>query len=104
MSPVRGYGKPERKIKTVGVIGGSGGRYWMKAKIAGCDALVTGELRHHEAVEAAESGFALIDAGHYGTEQPGVRELNNRLAAAMNDVQFHCFEPAQGLGGAPASP
>jgi dinuclear metal center YbgI/SA1388 family protein len=103
-SPCRAYGKPDRKIKTVGVVGGSGGRYWMKAKIAGCDALVTGEARHHEAVEAAESGFALIDAGHHGTEQPGVRELKNRLAAAMNDLQFHVFEPLRGLGGSPVEP
>lgn len=100
-SQVRAYGKSSTKIETVGVVGGSGGSYWLKARIAGCDALVTGEVRHHEAVEAAESGFCVIEAGHYATEQPGVVELSKRLGDLLPGVKFHAYEPSGGSSGAP---
>lgn len=96
---VRAFGKPTTNVETIGVVGGSGGSYWLKARIAGCDALVTGEVRHHEAVEAAESGFCLIEAGHFATEQPGVVELSKRLGALLPDVKFHVYEPGAGVSG-----
>lgn len=97
----RGYGNTLRKVSKVGVIGGSGGSYWMKAKLAGCDALVTGEVRHHEGVEAAESGMCILDAGHYHTEQPGVEALAKLLSGALPDAEFHVFEPLPGRSGHP---
>jgi putative NIF3 family GTP cyclohydrolase 1 type 2 len=76
---VRSFGKSGAMIGSVGVVGGAGGSYWLRAKLAGCDALVTGEVKHHEAVEAAESGFCVIEAGHFATEQPSVYALAERL-------------------------
>lgn len=100
-SQVRAFGKPTAAIETVGVVGGSGGSYWLKARIAGCDVLVTGEVRHHEAVDAAESGFCVIEAGHFATEQPGVIELSKRLGELLPGVKFHAYEPSDGSSGAP---
>jgi putative NIF3 family GTP cyclohydrolase 1 type 2 len=37
---------------------------------AGADALVTGELRYHEAHDALERGLTVIEAGHDATEWP----------------------------------
>lgn len=96
----RAFGKNKR-IRTVGVVGGSGGGYWMKAKIAGCDALVTGEVRHHEAVEATESGVCLVEAGHYATEQPGMQSLAERLQTELRDVEFRLYTPDRGIVGHP---
>ena len=34
----------------------------------GADVLVTGDIGHHEGLDAAAQGVSVIDAGHYGTE------------------------------------
>ncbi len=98
---VRSFGKSGAMIGSVGVVGGAGGSYWLRAKVAGCDALVTGEVKHHEAVEAAESGFCVIEAGHFATEQPSVYTLAERLESLMPGVRFETFAPPQGESGSP---
>ncbi len=60
-------GKP---ISRVAVLGGSGGDEIYAAMLAGADALVTGEVKHHHLYDAADSGISLIAAGHYSTEFP----------------------------------
>lgn len=94
------FGKMDRKVSRIGVVGGAGGDYWLKARRAGCDALVTGECRHHEAVEAAESGFGVIAAGHFHTEQPGVVALAERLRQVVGG-DFLVFSPEVGRSGRP---
>ncbi len=54
-------------IRTVGVCGGSGGDFI--APLANkVDAFVTGEVRHHQWLEANALGVTVIEAGHYATE------------------------------------
>lgn len=95
---VRLFGHAER-VSTVGVIGGSGGFGWKEAKDRGCDALVTGEVRHHEAVEAAESGFLLIEAGHFATENPAMAVLAARMRERVPDTEFIHYDPQPGKAG-----
>lgn len=96
------FGQPERSVSRVAVVGGTGGDYWASAMAAGCDALVTGEVRHHEAVAAAEAGFVLVDAGHFHTEHPGMEALASRLAAALPEVRCDAVVPQDGSAGNPA--
>ncbi len=96
------FGPPERSVARVAVVGGSGGDYWASAMATGCDALVTGEVRHHEAVAAAEAGFVLVDAGHFHTEHPGMEALAARLADALSDARFEAVVPQDGSAGNPA--
>jgi len=92
------FGKLDRRVRRIGVVGGAGGDFWLRAKNAGCDVLITGECRHHEAVEAAESGFGIIEAGHYHTEQPGMISLAQRLGETLT-CEFSVYEPGQGRSG-----
>lgn len=55
-------------IKKLAICSGSGGEYFSYAKENGCDALLTGDVKYHTAIEAKESGIAVIDAGHFPTE------------------------------------
>jgi dinuclear metal center YbgI/SA1388 family protein len=95
------FGKLERKVSTVGVVGGAGGDFWTRAKSAGCDVLVTGECAHHHGRDAAETGFCVIEAGHYHTEHPGMVVLCERLRQAMPSASFDVYEPAKGRCGRP---
>ena len=85
---VRMGGKKETPIWRVAVVGGSGGDYVKQAKAAGADVLVTGEVRHHQALEAAALGLGVVEAGHYETECVVLKPLIAGLQAALNEIQY----------------
>lgn len=56
-------------VQRVGLIPGSGGDEVSAARDAGAEIVITGELKHHQALEALE-GTPAITAGHFETERP----------------------------------
>ena len=88
------WNRKGRTIRKVAVLGGAGGDYLQSAAAAGADALVTGEAKHHEYLEAVRMGITLLDATHYATEQVVLRPLAEYLTACCPDVRF-----AVGCGG-----
>jgi len=93
---VRLMGDSGRVVSRAAVCGGSGARLTGKALEAGAQVLITGDMRYHEAMEAAARGLAVIDAGHYHTERPVVPRLASLLAeragAAGLEVEVHVSE------------
>lgn len=66
---VRICGDPGKCVKKAGWCSGTGADFADAAAAAGCDVFVTGDVKYHEAREAAEAGrIVVIDAGHFGTE------------------------------------
>lgn len=55
-------------IEKVCVVNGSGAEYISAAARSGCDCIITGDVKYHEAQMALELGISVIDAGHYETE------------------------------------
>jgi dinuclear metal center YbgI/SA1388 family protein len=51
------------------VIAGSGASYWNKCKTLGYELLITGDLKHHDAIDAYENGVTIIDLGHFELEK-----------------------------------
>lgn len=68
-------GDPDRVLRRVAVCGGAGDSLIGAAFAAGADCFVTGDLRHHPALDALTMGMALIDAGHYPTEAAALPHL-----------------------------
>ena len=58
----------KHKLKLGSVSPGAGKSAIMPAIKKGADVLVTGDIGHHDGIDAVEQGLAVIDAGHYGTE------------------------------------
>lgn len=79
-------GRPERAVKKVAVCGGSGSRLIGEAAARGADALITGDIKYHDAQEAEMLEVAVIDAGHDATERPVVPHL----AAWLQDKLAGC--------------
>ena len=79
------YYDSRKNIKTVGVCSGAGGSEENVAHAAkmGCDALITGDVKHSGFVEAANRGITVIDAGHFHTENIICGQL-----AAMLEQKF----------------
>jgi hypothetical protein len=75
ISYVRAAGDTARTVRVVAVCGGAGGSLIRNAAAVGADVLVTGDVKYHEAQEAQELGLAVIDAGHFATEQPVVEAV-----------------------------
>lgn len=57
-----------RTIRTAAVCPGSGGSTMKEALKWGADVYITGDIGHHEGIDAVANGMAVIDAGHYGIE------------------------------------
>lgn len=65
---VYGLGQLEGPVSRIAVSPGSGGSMIAHGLAAGAQALVTGDIGHHEGIDAVANGMAVIDGGHYGLE------------------------------------
>ncbi len=73
-------GKPDRRVSHVGIACGSAGELLPAAAAAGCDCMITGELRFHDCLAAEALNVAVILAGHFASERFGVETLAQLLA------------------------
>lgn len=61
-------GEANKTIQRVAICPGSGKGMIEEAIQKGADVLITGDIGHHDAIDALEAGLCMIDAGHYGLE------------------------------------
>lgn len=81
-------GQPPREIKTVALCGGSGSEFAEDALHSGADIYLSAEIKHSTARWAEEAGFCIIDGTHYGTEQPAVALLADKLRALAQEKDW----------------
>lgn len=62
------FGDEDQMIRTVAVSPGSGRSMTELAAQKGADVIITGDIGHHEGLDALDMGLSVIEAGHYGTE------------------------------------
>lgn len=70
----------DEPLHRVGFLTGSGYSTLLDAHAAGCQALVTGDIREPTMAEARELGMTVIAGGHEATERFGVQALANEIA------------------------
>lgn len=87
-APVLCFGNPGQLISRLAVAGGSYSEGFHEALEAGAQALLTGEVRHHHAVEASARGLVLYEGGHFATEQPMLPNLAAGLQNAMDTLRY----------------
>ena len=76
------------RVTRAAVSSGAGGGGVELCKEYGCDAFVTGEIKHHHWLYAAEHGIAAFDAGHYPTENVVIAPLREMLTQQFPEVEF----------------
>lgn len=79
LSSVRFVGEPSQMVQKVALCSGAGAEFIPKASFVGADLYITGDLKYHEAQKARELGIGLIDAGHFGTEFPIAKAMEEYL-------------------------
>lgn len=77
-----------KMISKVGLCSGAGGEFVFAAAKLGCDAFVTGEIKHHEILAANASGISVYSIGHYRSEDVVIEPLTKLLGKKFPDVQF----------------
>lgn len=75
-------------VQCVGIACGSAAEFLPDAAAAGCQVLLTGEARFHDALRARELGLAMILAGHYATERFALESLAGRLHASFPQMEW----------------
>lgn len=74
-------------LRTIGIVSGAGADALPECKRLGIDCLITGECNHTHYHVAKELNLALITAGHYKTEVPGVVAVLEHL---QKKFAVHC--------------
>ena len=85
---VRISGEDSAPVQRIALVGGSAAEDMFAAKAAGADVFITGEMKHHLALQAEAMGLCIVEAGHYETEKVVLQPLISRLQALTNDVQY----------------
>ena len=86
---VRVYGEAERCVKTLGCCSGAGSSEIADAAALGADCFITGEVKHHLALEAMDAGVCVLEAGHYETENPACEVMANALQNACDGLEYN---------------
>lgn len=91
---LRVTGHRSQMLDRVAVVPGSG-RSLIDDAAGLADALVTGDVPHHDTVRALDLGLAIVDPGHTATERPGMRALFSLLEsdAGLPIVDLTGYDP-----------
>ena len=73
------FGDMQAEVSRLAISPGSGRTAIAAAIAKGADVLVTGDIGHHDGLDAVEQGLAVIDAGHYGTEYIFIDDMRRFL-------------------------
>jgi dinuclear metal center YbgI/SA1388 family protein len=80
---VRLMGPEDAVIRRIGLCSGGGSDEWASAVRTGCDAFLSGEIKHHLALALADRGIVAFECGHFATEEPGMEVLAVALQKAL---------------------
>ena len=80
-------GDMDAKVSRLAISPGSGKSVIGAAIAKGADVLVTGDIGHHEGLDAVEQGLSVIDAGHYGTEYIFIDDMKRFLEDKLPVLQ-----------------
>lgn len=89
---IKYYGRNNRKIKKVAILGGSGADLIDIAKSNGVDAYITSDIKYHDGQRAYEEDLILIDLGHFYSERIILPKIKKRLEKNFKELDFYIQE------------
>lgn len=82
------YNSTNKTVKKVAFCSGAGGDLYSLASEKGADALLTGEAKYHEFLDASALGISIFACGHFETEVVVLEALKNALENKFNGVEI----------------
>lgn len=86
ISDVRIFGNPETVVHKAALCPGSGKDLMMQVKEAQADVYITGDIGHHNGIDANEDGIMVVDAGHQGMEYIFIDYMKDYILEHCQDV------------------
>lgn len=87
LDTVKIFGDLDQVIQRVAISPGSGKSMIAPAVRAKAQVLITGDIGHHEGLDAIDEGMAIIDAGHYGLEHIFIEQMDKFLKKNCRDLE-----------------
>lgn len=86
-------GAPDAAIARAAIcVGAAGMLPFEKARSSDCDVVVTGEIRHHDALSLLRMGKSAIALGHWESERPALAPLGVRLTEMVPGLSVRISE------------
>ena len=98
LEQVKVFGNVDKMVRCAAISPGSGKHMKEIAIEKQADVLITGDIDHHEGIDANALGLAIIDAGHYGLEHIFIADMAEFLKRHLENVevikakQLHPFQ------------
>ena len=89
---IKFYGREDRNIKKVAILGGSGSDFISQAKEVGVDAYITSDIKYHDGQRAYEDDLILVDVGHFYSERIILPKIKKKLQENFMDLDFYIQE------------
>lgn len=80
------YGDITKKVRKVAVCPGSGKSEIENALKQKADILITGDIGHHEGIDAVDMGLVIMDATHYGLEHIFIEFMAGYLREKLKEA------------------
>lgn len=84
---VQSVGDTNQQITRVIVVAGSAGTSPFKIPLSSSDAIITGEIRHHDALAIHRKGCCAVALGHWASERPVLPVLARRIETELQGVE-----------------
>lgn len=82
-------GPPDRKAERAVIVVGAAGTLPFRTPLSSADVIVTGEIRHHDALAIRRLDATAIALGHWASERPVLPEVTKRLEEAVPGIVAH---------------
>lgn len=83
---VQMVGQADRTVTRAVIVAGAAGSLPFGSRLSQSDVVITGEMRHHDALTIARLGATAIVLGHWASERPVLSALGKQLQEAMPGV------------------
>lgn len=92
ISKVRVFGNEDEEVEKAAVCPGSGGSMIDAAVSLKADVYITGDIDHHEGIDAVAKGISIIDAGHFGIEKIFVPYMRDYVKRELPEIVVYANE------------
>lgn len=89
---VKAFGNMEKKVRRAALCPGSGKSLMGYALEKKADVYITGDIGHHDGIDAVDQGLAVLDAGHYGMEHVFIAQMKTFLNREFPELEILCEE------------
>lgn len=81
------FGDLDHHVKQIAISPGAGNSMIEHALHAKAEVLITGDISHHNGIDAVAQGLSIIDAGHYGIEHIFIQDVAETMESNFKDIE-----------------